>query len=118
MKTKILLFMLLLLLLAPGALFAAESVRIAGIDIPLPQGALALPPAPSDAASARVSSYTVELTLDEAIGFYDSFLKERGFMVIGGKDEMGYAVAVKKDAVMFAVNIYPQDNKTVIEFIW
>ncbi len=118
MKAKVPVILLLLLLLVLAALFAAESVKISGIDIPLPEGAKVVHIAPSEAAPARIASYAVEMPLDEAVGFYDRFLKENGFVIIGGMEETGYSAAVKKGAVMFTLNIYPQGDQTVIQFIW
>jgi len=118
MKARVAVILLLLSFLVLAAPYAAEPLKISGLDIPLPEGAKAGHIMPPQATPARIASYAVEMPLDEAVGFYDRFLKVNGFVIIGGMEETGYSAAVKKGAVMFTLNIYPQGGQTVIQFIW
>ncbi len=118
MKAKVLFFLSGLSLFFAAALFAAESVRISGIDIPLVEGARPLHIASSGATQARIVSYVTEVPLEEVAGFYERFFKINGFVIIGGMQEGAYSASLKKNAVMFALSIYPQGNKTVIRFVW
>ena len=118
MNRRIVFLSLSVLFFAVMSSFALESVRISGIDIPLPEGAEAVRIALPQSAQAKISSYEVGTPLYETVEFYERFLKENGFVIIGGMGETGYSASIKKNAAMFTLNIYPRGDKTVIQFIW
>ncbi len=99
--------------------YAADSITIAGEQIPLIEGA-----APAQAAGAprvgraTVAAYTTGKPPGEVITFYESFLQNAGFLVIGGQEAGTYSVSVKKGDAQFSLRIYPAGGKTVIQFIW
>jgi hypothetical protein len=106
-----------LTVLAPA--YAADSITIAGEQIPLIEGA-----APAQAAGtprvggATVAAYTTSKSLSEVITFYESFLHHTGFLVIGGQEAGAFNVSVKKGDAQFSVRIYSAGGNTVIQFIW
>jgi hypothetical protein len=116
MKLKILILAVIFYLILSNSLFADPGIKISGIQIPLPERSIQkdsrLTP------QARIVTYAVNKPLDEVVRFYESYLKENGFIVIGGAQEAGFNASVKKDSIMFTIRIYPQDGKTLIQFIW
>jgi len=96
----------------------AETLLISGSEVPLIQGAV-ISDAQVPAASARIKAYSVERPLKEVIDFYQEYLRQNGFLVIGGQGAEGFNAAVKKDKTMFTLRIFSErDTRTIIEFIW
>ena len=95
---------------------AAENVNISGVSVPLISGAAHVDE--KDSANVRVETFVVDKPLAEVIAFYSSFLKNNGFLSMGGEDPSGYNISAKKDNAMFTLKIYSQGQKTYINFIW
>lgn len=117
MKIKRYLFCALFIFIFATFLFA-EDIEIAGLKIPLIEGAQLVKGEQRQRTQARIVTYTVDRPLSEVTGFYESFLKENGFIVMGGAEEGGFNASVKKDEVMFTLRIYSQGERTVLQFIW
>ncbi len=116
MKSKIFVLTAVSLLLWVNFLYADSLIKIAGESIPLIEGAMML--STEKTGVTTVLAYAVNKPLEEVAGFYQAFLKENGFMVIGGTQERGFNVSVKKDKTMFSLQIYSQGPRTIIQFIW
>jgi len=116
MKTKTSLFLLILVLLSTASSFASTGINIAGVFIPVIEGASH---AEGKATiNANVETLVVDKPLAEVVAYYSSYLKQNGFMVIGGESPGGFDASVKKDNSMFTVKIYSVNNRKVINFIW
>ncbi len=98
--------------------FAGLAIEISGQLIPVLEGAVSLGNDTALAANARASTYSTDKTVDETISFYEAFLKENGFIFIGGEENGSFNVSIKKGDCMFTLRIYPSGRKTLIEFIW
>jgi hypothetical protein len=96
----------------------ADTLMISGSEVPLVQGAV-ISNTQGSAGSARIKVYSVERPLKEIIDFYEEYLRENGFQVIGGQGPEGFNAAVKKEKTMFTLRIFSErDTRTIIEFIW
>ena len=118
MKIKIFCFILCYLLTFFLSAWAQDRIEIAGIQIPLCEGARLVQPASAGSAQAKVATYKVSRPKDAVSDFYLNYFKENNFLVIGGKQEGGLDISVKKDQVMFSLKVYAEDETTVIQFIW
>lgn len=98
--------------------YADLSIEISGQLIPVPEPAVNLGTDAALAANARVQTYSTDKTVDETISFYEAFLKENGFIFIGGEDNGSFNASIKKGDCMFTLRIYVSGRKTLIEFIW
>jgi hypothetical protein len=115
MKTKILFTFLIFFLILTPLLFAADSVNILGTQIPLIDGAKHV--SEREISNAKVETFVADKPVSEVVSFYSSYLKVNGFLIIAGEDSAGFNASVKKDATMFTLKIYPENQKTVIQFI-
>ncbi len=100
------------------AAFAKLAIEISGQLIPVLEGAVSLGNDTALVTNARVSTYSTNKTVDETISFYEVFLKENGFIFIGGEDNGSFNASIKKGDCMFTLRIYLSGRKTLIEFIW
>lgn len=99
-------------------LCAAEMVEISGIQIPLIEDAVPIKGKGEQPANANMLVYTVDRPLSQVIKFYESFLKENDFSLIGGKEDDSFNASVKKGETMFTLRIYSENQQTIIQFIW
>jgi len=100
-------------------LYASSVAEIAGLQLPLIEGAVAIKSsAESAAGQAKILSYSVNKPVEEVVAFYQAFLQENNFITIGNGAIGGLDVAVKKDTAMFSLKIFAQAGKTVVQFIW
>ena len=118
MRKKTLFFSGLLFLFLFTSAYAGVSIVISGKLIPVPEPAVSVAPDAVLAANARVATYSTDKTADETISFYEAFLKENGFIFIGGEDNGSFNASIKKGDCMFTLRIYVSGRKTLIEFIW
>ena len=117
MKMRIFIFGLLIMLTATAALFAG-SIDIGALKIPIFEGAAFDKKEYKQDGRIAVSVYSVKKSLNEVISFYEKYLKENNFIVIGGRSGAGFDAAAKKDNTMFTLKIYYANQKTIIQFIW
>lgn len=116
MKISLLIFCFVLSLFT--TVFADGQIEIAGIAIPLIPGAKILEQSKAQPNAMRIVTYFVQMPLAEAVSFYQSFLRQNNFLIIGGADNFGFNAAVKKDAAMFTLRIYQGRQGTEIQFVW
>lgn len=116
MKKKILFIFLICFLFLISNSLALDSLNISGVSIPLVEGATHV--AEKEMPNASVETFVVNKPLTQVVAFYSSYLKDNGFLLIGGEDPGGFNVSAKKNNTMFTLKIYSQDQKTVIYFIW
>ena len=117
MKTKVILLGLVFIL-AFSTYQSAASVDVRGIQIPLIETAVLEQQAKEPQAQATTRIYAVKKPIDEVIRFYENYLQENNFLIIGGRTNNGFDAAVKKDGSMFDLKIYPKGKETIIQFIW
>jgi hypothetical protein len=111
--------MTLMVFVLAGAVYAKEGIEISGMRIPVVEDARLESKGRGDKINARVAVYKTARPLDEVVNFYERFLKEHDFLIMGGTDENGnFDVSVKKENTQFSLRIYAQEGETVIQFIW
>lgn len=118
MKSKILFLSIFLFLTFITQLFAGNIVDIAGIQIPLIEGAVVSNTQEKLSSDVKVVTYTLAKPLAEVIEFYASFFRENNFILIGGKDKIGFNASIKKDNALFTLRISSFGANTVLQFIW
>lgn len=118
MRFKALLSFSAIILILPGWLYAGDLTQIAGIKIPLIEGAVPSAEEPAQPPNARLTSYSTHLPLEKVVEFYQNFLKGNGFTVIRGQEGGGFDISAKKGRVMFSLRIYSRGGRTLIQFIW
>jgi hypothetical protein len=118
MKTKIFVLILCCLIAYLLSAWAQDRIEIAGIEVPLFSGAHLVQSASARPAQARVVTYSVSRPKDEVSDFYLTYLNENNFLVIGGKEEGGLNISVKKDLALFTLKVYAERDATIIQFIW
>jgi hypothetical protein len=96
-----------------------RSLDILGMQVPLP-GEYVLESLEQDKnIHAQVATYLIQKPLGEVVSFYQSFLKENNFSVLGGIQADGsFDASVKKDAVQFSLRIFTSKNNTMVQFVW
>ena len=117
MKLRILLLGLLFIAFLLSYASAA-SVDVRGIKIPLIEGAVFQQEGPEKEAHAQTLIYAVKKPIVEVISFYEQYLSENNFLVIGGRTGNGFDASVKKDSSMFDLKIYAKGAETILQFIW
>jgi len=118
MRFKTLILFLLFSLVLLTSLGEGYCLDVAGIDIPVMEGAVLAAGIPTKSVHTNIATYQTNRPLDEVIGFYESFFKENNFIFLGGKENGSFSASVKKDEAMFSLRIYSHNDKTVIQFIW
>lgn len=118
MRIKTPILALLLYLIFFTYLYAEGIIEISGLNIPLIEGARVSHQGRQAEANATIVTYTVEKPLAEVIRFYETFLKDNAFLLMGGEEEGGFNASVKKGNAMFTLKVYAQDQHTLIQFIW
>jgi hypothetical protein len=114
-KKTLFIFLIFFLFLISNSL-ALDSLNISGVLIPLIDGATHVDE--KVMSNASVETFVVNKPLAQVVAFYSSFLKENGFLLIGGEDPSGFNASAKKNNAMFTLKIYSQNQKTIIHFIW
>lgn len=99
-------------------LCAAEMIEISGIQIPLIEDAVPVKGTEAQTTNAQIAAYAVDRPLSEVIKFYESFLKENDFLLMGGREDDNFNASVKKGETMFTLRIYSENQQTIIQFIW
>jgi len=117
MKIKVMLLGLVFILVF-SAYLSAASVDVRGIKIPLIEGAVFQQEGQEKEAQAATLIYAVKKPMKEVISFYEKYLKDNNFLIIGGRTDSGFDAAVKKDSSMFNLKIYPKGRETMVQFIW
>lgn len=118
MKINPLVLVLLLSLILSTALYAGQAIEISGFGVPLIENAKPVPGEDKQTANFRLATYAVDKPLADVVQFYESFLKENDFLILGPEEENGFSASVKKDNTMFTLKIYSENKKTIIQFIW
>lgn len=96
---------------------AQETINIGGAEVPVIQGAISTQ-STVQAKQLRIVIYTTEASLESVVMFYESYLKNNEYIIIGGQKGDEYNAACKKGSAMFTLRIYAQSGKTIIQFIW
>ena len=110
-------FILVACILIVGSIaYAAESVNVSGVSIPLIGGAAHSGDMGIDSAS--VETFVISRPLAEVVAFYSAYFKNNGFLIIGGEDSSGFNASVKKDSSMFTVKIFAEKEKIILQFVW
>jgi hypothetical protein len=96
-----------------------RSLDILGMQVPIP-GEYVLESLEYDKSiHAQVAAYLIKKPLGAVVSFYQSFLKENAFLVLGGVQPDGsFDASVKKDTVQFFLRIFTNKNSTMVQFIW
>ena len=118
MKAKILVLIAIFCLIFAGNLRADSTLVISGMQIPLMEGATPKQEAPQRLGGARVAVYSLDAALEDVVSYYESFIKDNGFAVIGGRVEQEFNASVRKGDVLFTLKISPKGKKTLVEFVW
>lgn len=111
-------FLILTLIFISNCLYAQEAIDIAGAQIPIMEGAVSAQAEAVPLADTRIAAFTTEKSLDSVVIFYESFFKDNGYLVIGGKSGGEYNASLKKENTMFTLRIYSESGRTIIQFIW
>jgi hypothetical protein len=107
---------LVLILTVLSIVFAAGSFNVAGITLPLIEGAVDHGDLGID--NANVETFATGKPLAEVVAFYSAYFKDNGFLLIGGEEAGGFNASVKKGDSMFTVKIFAEKGKTILQFIW
>jgi len=118
MKIKIGLLNLFFFLSFISCVWAAEVVEIAGIKIPVIEGAVVSGWIENPAANVETVSYAVGKPLPEVVKFYELFFANNDFILFGGRESGSFNASVKKDQAMFTLRIYVSGSQTILQFIW
>lgn len=117
-KTVTFFLCIVVMLCASCLLFAASSVEVAGLTLPLIAGAELLPSSASQSGVTHVITYSVDKPVADVVAFYQPYLLENGFTLIGGAEGDNFNASVKKADTMFTVRIFSANQKTLLQFIW
>lgn len=98
--------------------YAQEAINISGTQIPIIEGAKSIDREAMQPREARIATYATEKTSASVIMFYESFFKNNGYLIIGGKKDDEFDASCKKENTMFTLRIYSKDSKAIIQFIW
>ena len=104
------------ILIVGSRAYAAESVNVSGVGLPLIDGAVHSGDMGVDSAS--VETFAISKPLAEVVAFYSAYFKNNGFLIIGGEDSSGFNASVKKDSSMFTVKIFAENGKTILQLVW
>jgi hypothetical protein len=116
MRKKAIILFLIFSLGLSAFLYAAQTITISGLSIPLIEGATHVDE--QDTPNVKVETFSAQKPMSEVSAFYSAYLNTNGFLLIGGANPDGFDASVKKGAAMFTLKIYSRGKLTFIRFIW